>query len=443
MQIDLFEDQKKESIGKEAPLAERIRPGTLDEFVGQDHILKKGKVLRNAIEADEIPSLIFWGPPGSGKTTLARIIAKKTVANFISFSAVLAGVKDIRGVIGQARDYWRLKKKPTILFVDEIHRFNKAQQDAFLPHVEDGTIILIGATTENPSFEVISPLLSRARVFVLHPLKEEDLESILRRALIDKERGLGNYKINIDPPALRHIVLMANGDARRALNTLEMAVLTTAPDKNDTRHITLEITQEVSQKKQLIYDKDKEEHYNLISALHKSMRGSDPDAALYWLGRMLEAGEDPLYIARRLTRFASEDIGNADPLALQIAISAMQAYHFIGSPEGELALAQCTLYLACAPKSNAIYRAYSKVKDDIQKKETLPVPLHIRNAPTSLMKELGYAKGYKYPHNFPEAYVKEEYLPENLKDQIYYTPADRGFEIEIKKRLEKWRKKKG
>ncbi|MDY6854414.1 MAG: replication-associated recombination protein A [Thermodesulfobacteriota bacterium] len=442
MQIDLFEDQKKENIGKEAPLAERIRPVTLDEFVGQDHILKKGKVLRNAIEADEIPSLIFWGPPGSGKTTLARIIAKKTMANFISFSAVLAGVKDIRGVIGQARDYWRLKKKPTILFVDEIHRFNKAQQDAFLPHVEDGTIILIGATTENPSFEVISPLLSRARVFVLHPLKEEDLKSILRRALLDKERGLGNYRINIDPPALRHIVLMANGDARRALNTLEMAVLTTAPDKNDTRHITLEITQEVSQKKQLIYDKDKEEHYNLISALHKSMRGSDPDASLYWLGRMLEAGEDPLYIARRLIRFASEDIGNADPLALQIAISAMQAYHFIGSPEGELALAQCTLYLACAPKSNAIYRAYSKVKDDIQKKETLPVPLHIRNAPTSLMKELGYAKGYKYPHNFPEGYVKEEYLPENLKDQIYYILSDRGFEVEIKKRLEKWRKKK-
>jgi putative ATPase len=442
MQIDLFEDKIKERRDKEAPLAERIRPVTLDEFVGQDHILKKGKVLRNAIEADEIQSLIFWGPPGTGKTTLARIIAKKTNANFISFSAVLAGVKDIREVIEQARDYWRLKNKPTILFVDEIHRFNKAQQDAFLPHVEDGTIILIGATTENPSFEVISPLLSRTGVFVLNLLKEENLEIILRRAISDKEKGLGNYRINIDPPALMHIVLMANGDARRALNALEMTVLTIAPDIDDIRHITLEMTEEVFQRKSLIYDKDKEEHYNLISALHKSMRGSDPDAALYWLGRMLEAGEDPLYIARRLIRFASEDIGNADPLALQIALSAMQAYQFVGSPEGDLALAQSALYLACAPKSNAIYVAYSKVKGDIQNRGALPVPLHIRNAPTSLMKELGYAKGYKYPHNFPEGYVKEEYLPENLKDRIYYQPADQGFEIEIKKRLEKWRKKK-
>ncbi|MBI4620749.1 MAG: replication-associated recombination protein A [Desulfobacterales bacterium] len=440
--MDLFDHYAKDRLKTEAPLADRMRPRTLDEFVGQDHILKEGKVLRRAIEADEVQSSIFWGPPGTGKTTLSHIVAAKTGAHFISFSAVLAGVKDIRGVIEQAKNQQRFNNKQTILFVDEIHRFNKAQQDAFLPHVEDGTIILIGATTENPSFEVISPLLSRTKVFVLNPLREEELEIILKRALSDKDRGLGNYRANIDPIALKYIAGMADGDARRALNTLELAVMTTAPDKEDTRHITREIVEEVVQRKFLIYDKEGEEHYNLISALHKSMRGSDPDAALYWLGRMLEAGEDPLYIARRLVRFASEDVGNADPRALQVAVSAMQAYQFVGSPEGDLALAQSAAYLACAPKSNALYTAYSKVKNDIQKTQALPVPLHIRNAPTSLMKDLGYGKGYKYPHNFPDSYVEEDYLPENLKGRIYYEPTDHGFEAEIKKRLEKWREKK-
>ncbi|PJB46647.1 MAG: AAA family ATPase, partial [Deltaproteobacteria bacterium CG_4_9_14_3_um_filter_44_9] len=432
--MDLFDHYAKDRLKTEAPLADRMRPNTLDEFIGQDHILKKGKVLRRAIEADEVQSSIFWGPPGTGKTTLAHILAAKTGAHFISFSAVLAGVKDIRGVIEQARNQRRFNNKQTILFVDEIHRFNKAQQDAFLPHVEDGTIILIGATTENPSFEVISPLLSRTKVFVLNPLKEEELEIILRRALSDKDRGMGNYRANIDPIELKYIAGMADGDARRALNTLELAVMTTTPDKEDTRHITREIVEEVIQRKFLIYDKEGEEHYNLISALHKSMRGSDPDAALYWLGRMLEAGEDPLYIARRLIRFASEDVGNADPRALQVAVSSMQAYQFVGSPEGDLALAQSATYLACAPKSNALYTAYSKVKKDIQETQALPVPLHIRNAPTSLMKKLGYGKGYKYPHNFPDSYIEEDYLPENLKGRIYYKPTDNGFEAEIKKR---------
>ncbi|MFH2013256.1 MAG: replication-associated recombination protein A [Pseudomonadota bacterium] len=440
--MDLFDHYSKDESKAGAPLADRIRPGTLEDFVGQDHILGKGKVLQRAIEADEVKSSIFWGPPGTGKTTLAHILASKTGAYFISFSAVLAGVKDIRSVIEQAKNQRKFNNKQTILFVDEIHRFNKAQQDAFLPHVEDGTIILIGATTENPSFEVISPLLSRAKVFVLKPLKEEELEVILKRALSDNEKGLGKYKANIDPIALMYITGMADGDARRALNTLELAVMTTPPDKEGTRHITKETVEDVFQRKFLVYDKEGEEHYNLISALHKSMRGSDPDASLYWLGRMLEAGEDPLYIARRLIRFASEDVGNADPRALQVAVSAMQAYHFVGSPEGDLALAQSAVYLACAPKSNALYTAYSKVKKDIQETQALPVPLHIRNAPTSLMKNLGYGKGYKYPHNFPDSYVEEDYLPENLKDRIYYEPTDHGFEVEIKNRLEKWRGKK-
>ena len=426
----------------DAPLAERMRPSTLDKFVGQDHILKEGKPLRKAIEADKLQSSILWGPPGTGKTTLARIIAQRTDAHFISFSAVLSGVKEIRAVVRQAKEDQRSDNRATILFVDEIHRFNKAQQDAFLPHVEDGTIILIGATTQNPSFEVISPLLSRTRVFVLELLKEGELETILKRALSDEERGLGKYSVTIDPIALRYITVMADGDARRALNTLEPAVMTTAPDRENRRHITLDIIKDVVQRKLPIYDKKGEEHYNLISALHKSMRGSDPDAALYWLGRMLETGEDPLYILRRLIRFASEDVGNADPQALQVAISAMEAYRFVGSPEGDLAIAQSTLYLACAPKSNAVYTAYSAVQGDIQKTKALPVPLHIRNAPTSLMKGLGYGKGYKYPHNFQDGHVEGDYLPENLKGRIYYRPADRGFEAIIRKRLEKWREKK-
>ena len=386
--------------------------------------------------------MILWGPPGSGKTTLAMIIASTTGAQFMAFSAVLAGVKEIKEVVKEAGEEWKYRKRRTILFVDEIHRFNKAQQDAFLPHVEKGTIILIGATTENPSFEVISPLLSRTKVFTLNPLTEEEVEVILNRGLTDKERGLGKYPTMIEPEVIKGICRLANGDARIGLNTLEMLVLTTSPNSKGFRHVKKEDLKEVLQRKTFLYDKSGEEHYNLISAFHKSLRGSDPDAALYWLGRMLEAGEDPLYIARRMIRFASEDVGNADPQALQVTVSAMEAFHFIGLPEGDLALAQAAVYLATAPKSNAIYTAYQRVRKDVRELENMPVPLHIRNAPTSLMEDLGYGKGYQYPHDFPDHFVEEEYLPENLKGKIYYHPSDQGFEREIKRRLEYWKRKK-
>jgi putative ATPase len=441
-QADLFGKKGMESFKEEAPLADRIRPRTLEEFVGQEHILGQGKVLRQAIETDHLPSMILWGPPGSGKTTLAMIIASTTDAQFTAFSAVLAGVKEIKEVVKEANDEWKYRKRRTILFVDEIHRFNKAQQDAFLPHVEKGTIILIGATTENPSFEVISPLLSRTKVFTLNPLTEEEVEVILNRGLTDRERGLGKYATMIEPEVIKGICRLANGDARIGLNTLEMLVLTTSPNSKGFRHVKKEDLKEVLQRKTFLYDKSGEEHYNLISAFHKSLRGSDPDAALYWLGRMLESGEDPLYIARRMIRFASEDVGNADPQALQVSVSAMEAFHFIGLPEGDLALAQAAVYLATAPKSNALYAAYKRVKKDVRELENMPVPLHIRNAPTSLMEDLGYGKGYQYPHDFPDHFVEEEYLPENLKGKIYYHPSDQGFEREIKKRLEDWRWKK-
>jgi len=441
--MDLFEKEKKgKNVGR-TPLADRMRPETLDEFVGQKHILEKGSVLRKAIEEDKIQSLLFWGPPGTGKTTLAHIIAKATGAHFVSFSAVLSGIKEIKEVIAEAAKMKQLYNRRTILFVDEIHRFNKAQQDAFLPHVEKGNIILIGATTENPSFEVISALLSRTMVYTLNPLNEEELKIIIDRAIKDKERGLGNLNVELEDKALDYMAQMANGDARIALSTLEFAVLTTPPDEKGIRKINLKIAQETMQKKALVYDKGGEEHYNIISALHKSLRGSDPDAALYWLGRMLAGGEDPLYIARRMVRFASEDIGNADPQALQVAIAAKEAYHFLGSPEGELALAQAAVYLATAPKSNAVYKAFDLVQEDIQRTQALPAPLHIRNASTPLMKDLGYGKDYKYPHDFPDHFVDETYLPENLKDRKYYQPTDFGFEKEIKKRLEWWQKKKG
>jgi putative ATPase len=442
-QTDLFEKKGEELFKREAPLADRMRPRTLDEFVGQDHLLGQGKVLRQAIESDHLPSIILWGPPGSGKTTLAMIIASTTGAQFLAFSAVLAGVKEIKEVVQEAETEWKYSKRRTILFVDEIHRFNKAQQDAFLPHVEKGTIILIGATTENPSFEVISPLLSRTKVFTLHSLTEGEIELILKRGLMEKDRGLGQYTTMIEPEVFEGISRIANGDARIALNTLEMIVLTAPPDQKGTLYIKKEYLEEVLQRKAFLYDKSGEEHYNLISALHKSLRGSDPDAALYWLGRMLEAGEDPLFIARRMIRFASEDIGNADPQALQIAISAMQAFHFIGLPEGDLALAQAALYLATAPKSNAIYTAYQYVKKDIREIENMPVPFHIRNPVTSLMKDLGYGKDYKYPHDYPDHFIEEEYLPENLRGRTYYHPTEQGFEKEIKRRLEYWKRKKG
>ncbi|NWG04388.1 MAG: replication-associated recombination protein A [Syntrophaceae bacterium] len=419
-----------------------MRPRTLDEFVGQGHVLGPGKILRQAIESDHLPSMILWGPPGSGKTTLAMIVASTTGAQFLAFSAVLSGVKEIKEVIREAEEEWRYHKRRTILFVDEIHRFNKAQQDAFLPHVEKGTIILIGATTENPSFEVISPLLSRTKVFTLEALTEKEIELILDRGLRDEERGLGQFMVEIDPEVFKGICLIANGDARIALNALEMIVLTTPPDPKGIRHIKKEDLEEVLQKKAFLYDKSGEEHYNLISAFHKSLRGSDPDAALYWLGRMLEAGEDPLYIARRMIRFASEDVGIADPQALQVSVAAMEAFHFVGLPEGDLALAQAAVYLATAPKSNALYTAMIGVKKDIRELENLPVPLHIRNPVTPLMKDLGYGKDYKYPHDYPEHFVEEEYLPENLKGRTYYRPTEQGFEKEIKRRLEVWRKKK-
>jgi putative ATPase len=441
-QSGLFDMKGKEFIEREAPLADRMRPRTLDEFVGQDHLLGRGKVLRLAIESDHLPSMILWGPPGSGKTTLAMIVASMTGAHFVAFSAVLSGVKEIREVIQEANEEWKYQKRRTILFVDEIHRFNKAQQDAFLPHVEKGTIVLIGATTENPSFEVISPLLSRTKVFTLNALAEKEIEEILRRGLEDEERGLGKYPTMIEPEVFQGICLAANGDARVGLNTLEMVVLTTPPDSKGIRHIQKGNLEEVLQRKAFLYDKSGEEHYNLISALHKSLRGSDPDAALYWLGRMLEGGEDPLYIARRMIRFASEDVGMADPQALQVAVSAMEAFHFIGLPEGNLALAQAAVYLATAPKSNALYTAFQRVQKDVRELENLPVPLHIRNAPTSLMKDLGYGKDYKYPHDYPGHFIEEEYLPENLKRRVYYQPSEQGFEREIKRRVDYWRKRK-
>ncbi len=441
-QAGLFEKGGAASSQREAPLADRMRPTTLGAFVGQDHLLGPGKILRQIIESDQLPSMILWGPPGSGKTTLAMIIAATTGSHFIAFSAVLSGVKEIREVIEEAKEKWNYEKKKTILFVDEIHRFNKAQQDAFLPHVEKGTIILIGATTENPSFEVISPLLSRTKVFTLHSLTEGEISVVLKRALTDQDQGLGKHRAEVEAEVIEGICRVANGDARAALNTLEMVVLATPPDPTGLRRITKRDLEEALQKKTFLYDKSGEEHYNLISALHKSLRGSDPDAALYWFGRMIDAGEDPLYIARRMIRFASEDIGMADPQALPIAVSAMDAFHFIGLPEGTLALAQVVVYLATAPKSNALYLAYGEVERDIREKENMPVPLHIRNAPTRLMKDLGYGKDYKYPHDFEGHFVEEEYLPENLKGRIYYHPTDLGFEKEVKKRLEYWRNKK-
>lgn len=426
------------------PLAARLRPKTLDEYVGQTHLLGKGKVLRRLIESDQISSMIFWGPPGVGKTTLARIIANTTKAAFIDFSAVTSGIKEIRSVMQKAEENRRYGEK-TIVFVDEIHRFNKAQQDAFLPFVEKGSIILIGATTENPSFEVNSALLSRCKVFVLQELKTEELVQLLKRALAD-EKGFGTQKINIEDELLEMIAVFANGDARTALSTLEMAVLNGDMDTGGATTVTRETLEQCTSKKSLLYDKTGEEHYNLISALHKSMRNSDPDAAVYWLARMLEAGEDPLYIARRVTRFASEDIGLADPKALEIAITAYHACHFIGMPECSVHLTQAVVYMSVAPKSNALYMAYEHAKRDAAKMLAEPVPLVIRNAPTKLMQELNYGKGYQYAHNTEEKLTNMQCLPDSLLGTEYYKPTTQGLEARVKARLDeikRWKREHG
>jgi len=443
--MDLFGDEPRgpAARGKAAtmprPLADRMRPRTLDEIVGQDHLLGPGKVLRVAIESGELHSMILWGPPGSGKTTLASLMAHVTGAHFVAFSAVLSGVKEIRQVVAEAEAQRSRHGQRTILFVDEIHRFNRAQQDAFLPHVEKGTIVLVGATTENPSFEVNSALLSRSRVYVLHALTEDDLLTILRRALADRERGVAALGADADDDVLRLMARLANGDARAGLNLLDVAVHLT-PVVSGRRRLTEPTVRDAAQKRTLLYDKAGEEHYNLISALHKSLRDSDPDAALYWMTRMLESGEEPLYIARRLVRFASEDVGNADPAALGLTLAAKDAYDFLGSPEGELALAQATLYLALAPKSNAVYVAYEEAREDVTERPAEPVPLHIRNAPTPLMKQIGYGAGYQYAHDAPDARVDQEHLPEALRDRQYYRPPDRGAESEIARRLAEWRR---
>ena len=442
--MDIFDYHAQKAAESTRPLAERMRPRHIGEFVGQDAVVSSGSLIRHAIEEDRIFSMIFWGPPGCGKTTLARIIAGETQSYFVHFSAVLSGVKEIRAVIEEAGNQQKIHRKRTILFVDEIHRFNKAQQDAFLHHVESGLITLIGATTENPSFEVIAPLLSRCRVITLDRLTEEDISAIIDMALSDEQRGLGGLNIELAADARDYIVRIADGDARVALNSLEVAgslvISRQKPDSPTTAgDITLKDLEIAIQKKALVYDKGGEEHYNLISALHKSLRGSDPDAALYWLARMLAGGEDPFYIARRMVRFASEDIGNADPNALSITMNAMEAFKFLGHPEGELALAQAAVYLATAPKSNSIYSAFGKTRAAIKKTGSLPVPFHIRNAPTKLMKDIGYGKNYKYAHNYENAIVPQEYLPDELKGQFFYFPTNRGFEKIIKDRLDKWR----
>jgi putative ATPase len=433
---DLFSANRDRILESRAPLAARMRPRALDELAGHDALVGEGTLLRRAIEQDRLSSIILWGPPGSGKTTLARIIASTTKAHFVSVSAVSSGVADLRAAVKEASERLGMHGQRTVLFIDEIHRFNKAQQDAILPYVEDGTILLIGATTENPSFEVNSPLLSRSRVIVLHALTDEVIRQLVIRALGDEERGLGRQHLSIDEDALDFLVNIANGDARFALNTLEYA---SAGVKTGGTTITVELVQEAAQRRAATYDKSGEDHYDAISALHKTLRGSDPDAALYWLARMLERGDDPLYVARRLVRFASEDVGMADPQALPLTMAAQQAIHFIGMPEGALALAEAVVYLALAPKSNALYRAYGEALSDVANTRNDPVPVHLRNAPTRMMKELGYGKGYRYAHDFDEGIVGQQNLPENLAGRRYYHPTDRGLEADLRERMERIR----
>ncbi|SYZ74545.1 recombination protein [Candidatus Zixiibacteriota bacterium] len=437
--MELFDNEpageNETPVDLNSPLADRMRPRNFEQFIGQEKLVGKDTPLRRAIEQDRVGSVIFWGPPGSGKTTLAELMARATKGQFVPFSAVTSGIKEIKEVISKARHYRQMSGRKTYIFIDEIHRFNKAQQDAFLPYVEKGDIVLIGATTENPSFEVISALLSRVKVYVLERLKEKDLAAIIKNALSDSERGLGTNNIAIDDKALEFITIAADGDARRALNLLEAC----AEDAGKGGRITLEKATEIHQKGALLYDKTGEEHYNIISALHKAVRGGDPDASLYWLARMLDSGEDRLYIARRMIRMAIEDIGLADTNALTVALNARDTYHFLGSPEGEQALAQTIIYLACAPKSNAAYMAFENAMKDASEKGSLPVPLWIRNAPTSLMKALGYGKDYKYAHEYEDAMTDQEYFPEELAGTKYYHPTQRGKEIKIAEYLEKFR----
>jgi putative ATPase len=424
-----------------APLAERMRPRTIDEFVGQRHLLGPGRVLRDMLDGGQVESLILWGPPGSGKTTLAHLLATASGAEAVAFSAVLQGVKELRHVVEEAREELARGGRRTVLFVDEIHRFNKAQQDAFLPHVEAGIVTLIGATTENPSFEVIPPLLSRTRVLVLEALTAEDVSAVIDRALTDAERGLGAAHLALAPDARAFLVEHAQGDARVALNTLELAARLARTRR--TRTLDLPLLEEAAQQRALRYDKAGEEHYNIISAFIKSLRGSDPDAAVYWMTRMLEAGEDPLFIARRMVIFAAEDVGNAEPQALQVAVAAKDAVHFVGLPEGRIPLAQAATFLATCPKSNAAYKALVAVTEDVRRTGVLPVPLHLRNAPTPLMKGLGYGAGYLYPHDYDDALVEQDYLPTELSGRRYYEPTERGREREIGERLAAWRARRG
>ena len=437
--MELFKQGAAERLAAEAPLAARMRPRTIDEFVGQEQLLASGKVLRRAIESGELTSLILYGPPGTGKTSLAHVIATHTASEVEQVNAVTAGVADLREVIARAKDRRMLHGRRTILFVDEIHRFNKAQQDVLLPHVEDGTVVLIGATTENPFFEVNATLVSRSRVFRLEPLSEDALRTILQRALSDPERGLGAFRVEVDDDAMNHLIAVSNGDARIALNALELATMTAPPDAREVRRVTLQSIEEAAQRRALVYDRAGDAHYDHISAFIKSMRGSDPDAAVYWLARMLSAGEDPRYIARRMVIHASEDVGMGDPMALLVATAAAHAVEFVGLPEAQIPMAQAAIYIATAPKSNAVVRAIGSAMSDVEEKRADQVPLHLRETGHPLVaKHLGHGRGYKYAHDYAGGFVPQQYLPDNVKDRVYYQPSDAGFEQEIARRLEAW-----
>ena len=436
--MDLFEYSGSQHNVDSKPLAEKMRPSILSEFVGQKHLTGENAYLKKAIELDKISSMILWGPPGCGKTTLANIIESNTKESFLKISAVLSGVKDIREIIEKAKENLNLHRKRTILFVDEIHRFNKSQQDAFLYHVESGLITLIGATTENPSFEVIPALISRCRIITFNPLSEDEMLKILDRAVSDRDKGIGKYNITLDDDAKKHLIKLSDGDVRTALNNIEVVAFQERSLNNESKNITLSDIESILEKKAMLYDKSGEAHFNLISAFHKSLRGSDPDAAIYWLFRMLEGGEDPFYIIRRMVRFASEDIGLADPNALRVALNSVESFKFLGFPEGEQALADAAIYLATAPKSNSVYMACKRVKEEINNSGNLHVPMHIRNAPTKLMSESGYGKGYKYAHDYKGGYVPQDYLPTELQEKRFYLPTERGYEKIVKQRLDRW-----